>query len=197
MDAAVAVAIVALLSTAARKEQHDYCWGSGAEPRVDACLDAVNIEAPQITMAAALASATALAQKTVAELHGGDLGALLDDDDQSDLCSQNELLPALKDSAAAHNTGVGGRSDRASALRHALAVAGGRVPSAVELPLRAQLKAVAAWMVHQMYLHQDDLPVGWEAAKDHTKAFQYLQSAVDAGIAAGGGSELVWECPRR
>jgi hypothetical protein len=195
MDAAVAEAIDdALLSTAVRKEQHDSRWGSGCEPQVYARLDAANVKAPRITMAAALASATAVAQKTAAELHGGDLGALLDDDER---WAQNEWLPALEESAAAQNAGAGGRGNRAFAIRHALKVAGDRVPSAVELPLRAPLNAVAAWMVQRKYLRHDNLPVGWEAAKYGTKAYLYLQSAVDAGIAARGSSELVWKCPRR
>ncbi|KAJ1464292.1 hypothetical protein T484DRAFT_1869978 [Baffinella frigidus] len=144
---------------------------------------------PRVTMATAVASATAVAQKTAAELYGGNLGALLDD---TGAWGSSPLVDALEESAAAQNACAGGRKNRAFALRQALAQAGERVPPASELALRAPLSAVAEWMLHRKYLRHDDVPVGWESAKHGTKAHHYLRSAVDAGIAARGSSELFW-----
>jgi hypothetical protein len=142
-------------------------------------------------MAKALASATAQAQMKAAEFHGGDLAALLET--STSTSGSSALWAAFDDSAAAANAGAGGRGNRAFALRQALAVAGERVPPVTELQQRAPLNAVAEWMVLWKYLRHDDLPDGWKAAKHGTKAHQYLQSAVDAGIAARGSSELVWK----
>ncbi|KAJ1495340.1 hypothetical protein T484DRAFT_1763063 [Baffinella frigidus] len=165
-------------------------WGWSVEPRDLARFDAANLKTPRPTMAAALASATAHAQMGAAELHGGYLAAFLETFTSTE--TSPALWAALEDSAAAANAGAGGRGNRAFALWQALAVAGDRVPPVAELALRAPLNAVAEWMVLWKYLRHDDLPDGWKAAKHGTKAHQYLQSAVDAGIAARGSLELVW-----
>jgi hypothetical protein len=184
-------AAVAQATKKARRPAAERTW------RSKECLDwgHENLKTPRPTMAAALASATAMAQMVAAESHGGDLDALLDHSGAT--WGGSPLMDALEDSAFAQNAGAGRRGNRAFALRQALATAGERVPSVAELPLRAPLNAVAEWMVLGKYLRHDDLPVGWQAAKHGTKAHQYLQSAVDAGIAARGSSELMWKCPWR
>jgi hypothetical protein len=180
MAAAIAAATKLSRRTATDREDRSLCGlDCGHE----------EIRPPRVTMATAVASATAVAQKTAAELYGGNLGALLDD---TGAWGSSPLVDALEESAAAQNACAGGRKNRAFALRQALAQAGERVPPASELALRAPLSAVAEWMLHRKYLRHDDVPVGWESAKHGTKAHHYLRSAVDAGIAARGSSELFW-----